>query len=471
MTESEKPITSNDRASRQISRNRRNFNRQIRILQRLSPGELAAWQAQRAATFAAYRHTGLFRSLKLEEFLDAIAHRAFPNEPNDEGTSEKRKSTLHILSRAYRTGGHTRVVEHWIASAPEDEIHSVVVTRRGSVTPRISEVVDARLGSTYKIRQSLSLLSRASEIRTLAREYSRVVLHVHMDDIVSYIAFAKLIHGTDVYIFNHADHRFWVGAGLPAQILEMRSWGQQLTLKTRGRADSVIVGLPFPSPRSKEKHADKIAARLKLGLPQDVKILLTIGSSSKFVSGQETDFPQAIKPLLKVDKNRLLITIGPESSHNDGWTRLAREYPGQVLNLRKMSSDKLATYILAADLGFDSFPMSGGMAVLDMISQGLPTLSLKCVTGHLDSVAESSFYCQTLDEWLIKAESVLNGRFVEPDGCFQSLHWHKTLSGNFGLVEQESETYQTRKSHPGPDVSELNKFLVATTNPLARFFF
>lgn len=471
MTESGMPITSNDRASSQISRNRSIFNSQIRVLQRLSPGELAAWQAQRAATFAAHRHTGLFRSVKLEEFLDAIAHRVFPNELNDEGTSETRKSTLHILSRAYRTGGHTRVVENWIASAPADEIHSVLVTRRGLAKSRIRELVDARLGSTYKIRKSLSLLRRAREIRNLASQYSRVVLHVHMDDIVSYIAFAKPIHGTDVYIFNHADHRFWVGAGLPAQILEMRSWGQQLTLETRGRSDSVIVGLPFPSTRVNEKRTDKSVARLELGLPQEAKILLAIGSSSKFVSGQETDFPQAIQPLLKVDKTRLLITIGPQASHNDGWTRLAREHPGQVLNLRKMSSDKLATYILAADLGFDSFPMSGGMAVLDMISQGLPTLSLKCVTGHLDSVAESSFYCQTLDEWLMKAESALNGQFAELDGGFDLLHARKTLSGNFGSMEHKPETDQTGESRPGPDISELNKFLVATTNPLARLFF
>lgn len=454
-----------------MKRNLSAFSRQVRILKLFGYGELAAIFAQRAATFAAYRHTGQFASLELEEFLSDLSAKKVQMKHKPQKIEGG--STLHILSKALQGGGHTRVVERWINYSPESELHSVLITRGGQPTQRLKTEVQRRGGEIIIQGRGTPLLQRARHLLAVSQGFSRVVLHVHMDDILPMLAFSKKGLAADITHFNHADHRFWVGASLPDRVIEMRTWGKKLSESKRGISHSEVVGIPLPE-RANLENTKKLDARVKLGIATGKKVLLTVGHANKFKGGISEDFPQIVRELLKDHPERLLIAIGPKGSSNDTWGKLVRDFPGQVSLLPYMAKEKLDLYIRAADIGLDSFPMSGGTAVLDMVSQGLNTISVQCPTGHFDVIYQSDSYCKTIDEWVAKANLVLS----EDDVILQNStnRLLKNADKKYGrrvwanLLSSASKSDQALNEIE-PDIDALNNYLVASTPKLARLFF
>ncbi len=454
-----------------MKRNLKAFNRQIKILRLFGHGELAAIFAQRAATFATYRHTGQFVSLELEEFLADLSVRNVQAKHKPEKVEGG--STLHILSKALQGGGHTRVVERWISYSPESELHSVLITRGGQPTQRLKTEVQRRNGEIIVQGRGIPLFQRARQLLSVSQGFSRVVLHVHMDDILPMLAFSQKGLAAEITHFNHADHRFWVGASLPDRVIEMRTWGKKLSESKRGISHSEVVGIPLPE-RSNLENTKKQDARVKLGIATGKKVLLTVGHTNKFKGATYEDFAQVVRELLKDQPDRLLIAIGPKGSPNDTWGKLVRDFPGQVSLLSYMAKEKLDLYIRAADIGLDSFPMSGGTAVLDMVSQGLFTISLKCPTGHFDVIYESDSYCKTIDECVAKANLVLSQDDLMLQNSTNRLL--KSADKKYGRQVWANLLSSASKSEKAlneiePDVDALNSYLVASTPKLARLFF
>lgn len=458
--------------------NRRKFERMLRSSKLAMPSWLALMLAQRAATFAAYRHTGLFYSRELEEWLRAISAKCIKND--EPITDLQDKSTLHVLSKAYESGGHTKVVERWIQSLAEVNRHSIVLTRGGSIPQVIRNSVAKTGGQVHSFKRFSSQVKRAHTLREIASQYSKVILHVHMDDIVPMLAFGKGWQGGEIVTFNHADHRFWVGASLANRLIEMRSWGKSLSETKRGRLDSQVVGIPIPSRAPLEKHylkRDEIRAQLEIA--PSAQVILTVGREWKFVSGPRTDFPETIKSLLVDEPRRLLVCVGQSKAHNASWRKLEKEFKSQVRFVPKVSREILDLYIRAADVGIDSFPMSGGTAVLDMFTLGLPVYSLECETGHFDPILNSPFYCKTEEELLSKVtESLLNPAdtnflFIEKllsecQSLFGREIWAQVLwAAKERPIEEQPKNYASAIV----DFEGLNGYLVASSPRITKLFF
>lgn len=447
------------------------FSQQIKLLKLFGHGEIAAIFAQRAATFATYRHTGQFASPELEEFLSDLSMRRVKTK--HETKKFQTRSTLHILSKALQGGGHTRVVERWINYSPESEVHSVLITRGGQPTERLATEVKKRNGEVIIQGRLTPLLQRAQQMLTVSQRYSQIVLHVHMDDILPMLAFSKKGLSSEITHFNHADHRFWVGASLPDRVIEMRTWGKKLSESKRGISHSEVVGIPIPE-RANIDDTKKLDARVKLGITIGKKVLLTVGHSNKFEGSPSADFPQVVRELLIGHPERQLFAIGPRATSNNNWGKLAQDFPGQVSLLSYMDKEKLDLYIRAADIGLDSFPMSGGTAVLDMVSQGLNTISMQCPTGHFDVIYQSDSYCKTIDEWVAKANLVLSEDDVMLQNSTNRLL--KNADEKYGrrvwanLLSSASKSDQALNEIE-PDIDALNNYLVASTPKLARLFF
>lgn len=456
----------------QLDRNFRSLQRQLRGLKTYGFGELAAIMAQRSATFAAYRHAGIFASKELESFISEISARNV--RPNPCGRTIEEGSTLHLLSRALEAGGHTRVVERWIGASPKSEKHSILITRGGVATEKLKAEVAAHDGEIVIQRKFSSLLGRAKEILEISRAYSRVVLHVHMDDILPMLAFTGGGHSAQIIHFNHADHRFWVGASLPNRVIEMRSWGKAVSETKRGILNSEVVGIPLPDI-GHNNQLDKSRAREALGIPLNKKVLLTVGHSRKYLANTQPFFSDAVRELLSGHPERHLFAVGPEKKLDKNWRSLSSDFPDQVTVLSYMPKQKLDLYFKAADLGLDSFPMSGGTAVLDMLSSGLPTLSLKCATGHFDVIYNSIFYCETIQDWVAKANKLLNERNQNSkDAINEVLFQAGTAYGPqvwAQVLSSEQEAQLPERPVQIPDFEELNNYLIASTPKLARLFF
>ena len=465
-------MASSSSPAAQLDRNFRALQRQLRSLKTYGLGELAAMMAQRSATFATYRHTGLFSSRELESFISEISARNV--RPNPRGREIEVGSTLHILSRALNGGGHTRVVERWIGASPKSEKHSILITRGGAPTEKLKVEVASHGGEIIIQRKFSSLLGRAKQIQEMSSAYSKVVLHVHMDDILPMLAFSGGAHSAEIIHFNHADHRFWVGASLPNRVIEMRSWGKAVSETKRGLSNSEVVGIPLPDV-GQDNHLEKSQTREKLGIPLDKKVLLTAGHSRKYLANTQIRFTDAVRELLSGHSERHLFAVGPEEKMDKNWRRLLSDFPDQVTVLSYMPKQQLDLYVKAVDLGLDSFPMSGGTAVLDMLSSGLPTLSFKCATGHFDVIYNSSFYCETIQDWVTKAnllleesnqksQDAINEVLLQAETAYGSRVWSHVLSRQQAsqLPEHQSQI---------PDFEQLNNYLIASTPKLARLFF
>jgi hypothetical protein len=120
-------------------------------------------------------------------------------------------------------GGHTVLARRWIARNPGRRVHDVVLTGRAvdAADPALASAALASGGTVRSVADVASLRGRARALRALAARADVVVLHVHMWDVLSSLAFAYA-GGPPVLLMNHADHAFWVGAALTARLRPRR---------------------------------------------------------------------------------------------------------------------------------------------------------------------------------------------------------------------------------------------------------
>jgi hypothetical protein len=158
---------------------------------------------------------------------------------------------------------------------------------------------------------------------------------------------------------------------------------------------------------------------------------------------------------------------------------LETAFPGQVRFVSTIARDLLETYISAADVGIDSFPMSGGTAVLDMFTLGLPVFSLKCETGHFDPVISSGFYCLTEQALVAKVNKSLNSSTESQQHQIQGLldscnfsFGRETWAGilNEPLAPQ-AQDLDYSNGLTESEIADLNGYLVASTPLVAKLFF
>lgn len=311
----------------------------------------------------------------------------------------KSPSVLHIASEIYETGGHTRVIERWIEHSPDEEKHSLVLTRKNGqkIPPKLEKNIKQKGGEITLLPDSLPDLEKGLQLRQIASLYDRVILHVHMDDAVPLFAFGTPEFKRPVFFFNHADHRFWLGLSISDCVVNFRAWGEQLMQRCRGNKKSFILPLPVS------------IESLSLTTPQanakedSIKTIYSVGSAHKYQPLMQWNFFSAAQKLLKLRSDIKFVLIGPteqdfpEYNQNDRICFLGPQYPHKMMEL-----------LQNADVVWDSFPMSGSTAILDAISLHKPVLSLNCPTGHSDFITNSSVYCETEDELLNKTCTLLD---------------------------------------------------------------
>lgn len=326
------------------------------------------------------------------------------------------RSFLHVMTEAYLTGGHTRVVERWIDQSDSGELHSLVILEQSSkdtIPPALIQNVKTKHGECFFYDGKESQLSRALALRKLAMGYEYVVLHVHMDDPIPIMAFGCTEFTRPVIFFNHADHAFWCGVSIADMVAELGSKGKERSLLKRGVAKSEILGIPadhsFQSFQYKSLGKDE--ARKKLGLPAHKKIILTLGSSHKFNTLAADSLPRVLRDFLCDEPDVVCYAIGP-NPQEDSWREALEAFPSKLVVLPKVDYDKeYFEYLLAADLVLDSYPISGGTTMVDAVMFEKPVLSLFTPMYQSDYLLNSDSYCKTEEEFLHKMKKVLH----EPD--------------------------------------------------------
>lgn len=343
------------------------------------PLTAAVW-AQVAADFAFHKHPGIFCDPELEALLAELARgleecpgaAAFPGTiPGD------KPRLLHVMTNAYATGGHSRLVQRLALNSSESHRHLLVTTaQRGDLPERLGSVFcSGGLNWVDLSSPGSNLLSRAQRLRRIAREEADVVfLHCHPFDVVPALAFG-VPGGPPVVVVNHSDHTFWVGASVGDAVADLRLAGQELTLTRRqGRLSRL---LPIPLAATERPLPDRAAARARLGVAEDAVVLLTIASPYKFTPIGGYHFLAAVGEVLRRHPKAVLLACGPSDA--GAWKEAGDAVGGRI---RPFGVQKdLSDFQAAADIYLDPFPYASLTSMLEVALHAVPVVGRANVTA------------------------------------------------------------------------------------------
>ena len=382
-----------------------------------------------AAIFATQNHPGRFCSKVIEARLCAIGKRC-----REKVSAQYTPfSFLHVMTKCFSYGGHTRLVEGWIDFSHERESHSVALVAQGTETipERLTEAVRRRKGNIFNLGET-SAVDKSLVLRGLGSQHQYVILHTHMEDPIPIVAFGTTEFQRPVLLYNHADHIFWLGASVCDFILDMSTSGQFLTQGRRGHR-SALLPIPLdsaspPSPNDKAACRENILGTLQM--PSSAKLVLSIGSPHKYKAVDSgRGFLHIARDILSRDENVYILVIGP-SKQEQMWMDAFQTTAGRVNALGLVPRHQLNRYFLAADVYLDPYPCGGATAFLEALASGLPAVSVANGLTPFDSYHDLLLSPEAAAQRVIE---YLNGGFSAEDALRRIERYHSRAAWSTNL--------------------------------------
>ena len=274
------------------------------------------------------------------------------------------------MTQAYRVGGHTRVVERWIAF-DQDREHTVLLTDQGNlkVPPVLGDVSDGRL----ILLDGPTRVSRVVELAGHLSDFDLVLLHINPFDAVAVAACAGTPDRPRTLLYNHGDHHFWLGLSAADVVVSARSSGEAITSSRRVRdsARSCILPIPILDARPGGGAGDRL--RRELSIDEAAPVSLTMADVWKFGPVGHQPLLSLIDRLLRDEPELHHLAMGVTEASR-GWGAMLEAHPDR-LHLLGRHDDTLPAQD-AATLYLDSYPFSSITSALEAASRGLPVLSL-----------------------------------------------------------------------------------------------
>ncbi len=385
-----------------VEANRKNFEYLIDCIKKSSDYDDKIRLANYALRYATYHNTGYFISSFLENFYTGFAQKL---DLNSYDIKYIPNSFLHVMTRGYKRGGHTRVVERWIDNAPKNQIHSVIFTTPNNedMSP-LENLTGEKNGKCIYMNTSWRLNERALKLRQIGMEYEYIVLHTHMEDPIATIAFGTEKFTRPVIFYNHASHMFWLGKNISDIVLDIIK-DDDITKRLKGIQSTFPTGIP--SSDITISNCDKAEARKKLGLPQNKKIIVSSGNKYKYTPICNDNFYDIFSKI--IDEDTFCYIIGLDKNECEYIYEKSNKHiiPLGYINFNDGYSD----YLKAADLYLDSYPLCSATAAIDAISAGTPVLTLKSVYPPLDYLTGTSSYCLNEEDFISKAKNILSDKY------------------------------------------------------------
>jgi glycosyltransferase involved in cell wall biosynthesis len=350
---------------------------QTKVFVRSGQYEAAAIYAELAASYAVSKHCGLFVSPELESIISEIGWKVIPTNLNvgQIPTLQKTpKHILHIATLVNSIGGHSKMICRWVQQDSK-RCHSLVLTRQGTFNiPNIlNKAISNSSGKIHVLDENLgdfSLIAQAKRLREIATTADLVVLHIHMYDVVPLIAFANKDQSPPILFLDHADHIFWLGASVSDAVISLRKSGQHLAQERRGISPEKSELLPIivdPPQRVFSRRE----AKMKIGIPEDSVLLLSIARAIKYETIDGISFADAHVSLLKRFERAFLIVVG--SGFRTDWLNAIDQTDRRIIVYPE--SEDTAIFYQAADLYVDSFPFTSNTSLLEAGTYGVPLIS------------------------------------------------------------------------------------------------
>lgn len=318
------------------------------------------------AKYAWFHHPGRFADGALEDLALDIGQRLDDIRPavgTDRVYGDDRPQILHATTRVSRIGGHTRAISNWVRADPARR-YTVAIMDQGEEPPRPElEESLAECGGELLLCPHEGLVEQARWLRDLsASGFELVILHHFPSDPVPVVAFATPT-GPPVVVLNHADHVFWLGSSVADAVVSIRPLAHRLAESRRFARRQAILPTPMQDRRPDISRQD---ARIRLELPADAPMLLTIGSGYKYSPTATHDFFRAAAAILEKVPQAEVHMIGLMD------TELAT-FPVDRLHPRLHVHGIIpqpTLWQVAADIALDSFPFGSTTALLESVVLG-----------------------------------------------------------------------------------------------------
>lgn len=353
-------------------------------------------------TYKTLNVTSAFSDSFLEKELNSVSQTL----KLDLNNTFEKNSVLHIMTEAYSTGGHTKLVEQFISNASTYfDKQSVIITNQQVEIPQTLETIVESTGDLILMNEN-NMLERAIKLANIASSYHYIVLHIHPDEIVCNLAFGNTNFTRPVILLNHADHMFWCGASIADLVLDLNTEGSEFSFKIRGIAKSAVLNIPI---EDKKKELTKQEAREYLKIHKDEKIILSIASEYKYGKTKEeiSKFIDMATTIVTNVPNSKFLLIGP-STKNVYWDKAYKGTKGKIEPLGLQDRKLLPYYIIASDLYIESFPFASYTAFLETALYDINMLSLNTPIFTLDAIKQNQLLANTVEELQSKAISLLN---------------------------------------------------------------
>lgn len=337
----------------------------------------AAIYAEIAATYAIGKHCGLFVSPELESILTEIGQKIIPSTSTIEENftvCTKPKHILHVATSVTSIGGHSRMIWRWIQQDAERS-HSLVLIRQetNEIPPPLREAVSKSHGKIYILNEEIGkfqLIDLAKRLREISAIADLVVLHISNCDVVPQIAFANKKQSPPICLLDHADHVFWLGAGISDLIISLRESGMGLAQERRGISIDRSILLPIIL-KTTDRKLSQDEAKQKLGLSTDSILLLSVARSMKYKTVDGVNYAEAHLPVLEKNERAVLIIVGPGNSED--YSVAIQKAKGRIIVYPEREDTDV--FYQAADIYVDSFPFVSTTSLLEAGIYGIPLVS------------------------------------------------------------------------------------------------
>lgn len=343
----------------------RRLERQVEALWECGHADAAVAWSTAAGHYAALNHPGRFTSPRLERVLGEIGRQALPPTDAQPGACGR---VLHVMTEAYETGGHTRLVRRWIEN-DAGRAHDVVLTNPASSVPAWLRAAAEASGGELAVLTHASSRAQAAQLRARAAGAAVVVLHIHMFDPVPLLAFADRPEGPPVVFEDHADHMFWLGTSVADIVVSLRSAARELAVARRGVSPDRSALLPIPVPPV-ERALTREQAKHALGIDATTTVLLTVAVPFKFAGVVQPSWFDATIPLLRAHRDWVLLAAGPSAAGE--WVQAGQKAEGRIVPLGSVPD--LTNLLHAADVYVDSYPFSSNTSLIEAAGHGIPVV-------------------------------------------------------------------------------------------------
>lgn len=319
-------------------------------------------------------------------------------------TMPLKNEVLHIITRCYEKGGHTRLLNLIIQTDIEHK-HSVCIVNPENLDKLewLKKSCKESGGEVFKI-VGKDRLQKVVQLNSILQEYKYVFCYLHPWDVVSSIAIVRRNSDSKVYFYNHCDHIFNVGVTCSDYVIDMSEEGAFITNSYRCENKSIV--LPIPIIWKEQLYStNAIDLRKKLGIKSDKKVVLTIASEEKYKENKTISFETFVDKLL-VNKNIVIVIVGPNPIKRR-WKKLKKKYKDNICFTGILNKTEYENIFSIADCYVDSIPMDSATCTLDALMNRIPSYSLRIPEAYVDEL--SIIKCSNLDNLLNRVKNSLDG--------------------------------------------------------------